>query len=393
MKRRWDMLLGEQAQFSFEQRIFHSSMLFGIVLTVFGTVMDVIYKSPILIDLAFIGCWTLTYCLSRFANGFRIVSIVSIAILVFAFIPYLWVESFGLQGSIPFYTILTFAFIAMILHGKHRIAAVASLMAVVLLLICYDASRSVLVAGNYVDIGIHLFVVLIATVAIVIVYSNTYMKEKRRAEAYTKQIEEQARQQLYTMENLEQLVDKLKSERHDFNNHLSVLHGLLENGESDSAKAYVAQKIKEAVEYQNFVNIPYPAVRALLNHKLSLAKQNGIALLLDVGLPDGMALNEFDLSVILGNLMDNAIEACKELREAKPYIELMMRNQMEYLVMRIKNPANPAPNMELRSTKSDPQNHGFGLQNVEYLVGKYNGLMEIKRESGMFEADIALLIE
>jgi two-component system, LytTR family, sensor histidine kinase AgrC len=225
------------------------------------------------------------------------------------------------------------------------------------------------------------------------VYSKTYMAEKQRGEAYAKAIETNARQQLYYVENLEHLIGRLKSERHDFNNHLSVINGLLESGETDKAKDYAAQLVKDAAEYQNIVNVPYQAVRALLNHKLSAARDSGIELRLDVGLPEGLKLNEFDLTAILGNLLDNAAEACAGLTNAAPYISITIKFQPDYLVIRVANPFEPMQEGRGRSAKPNPENHGFGLKNVEFLTNKHNGLMNIKKEGGVFSVDIALLVE
>ncbi len=195
------------------------------------------------------------------------------------------------------------------------------------------------------------------------------------------------------MENLEQLIGRLRSERHDFNNHLGVLHGLLGSGETTKAKAYAASLVKDASEYQSIVQIPYPALRALLNFKLSAARESGIVLRTDAELPEGLDLNEFDLTVILGNLLDNACEACAALMGAEPYIELSLRYRPEYLVIHIANPYMPVPEGGRRTEKPDPENHGYGLKNVEYFVNKHEGLMEIKRDGGLFAVDIALPVK
>ncbi len=393
MKSLGEKLLGNTARFSFEQRIFNFAMLMGIVLTVFGMAMNVYYSQGIVIDLAFLGCWLLLYSFSRSGRNFRVVSIIAISVLVFAFIPYEWVSSTGTQGSIPYYTILLIAVISIILRGWLRAVMVVSLLAVELLLLSvYDAKEAWLAQGHIIDIGIHLSIILAAMAILIVVYSNTYMKEKQRREEYAQTIEAHVRQQLYYMENLEQLIGKLKSERHDYNNHLSVIHGLLESDETYKAKSYAAALVKNAVEYQSIVNVPYPAVRALLNHKLSIARESGIALKLDVGLPENLNLSEFDLTAILSNLLDNAMEACGGIH-SEPYLEFTLKYQPNYLVIRISNPFLNAPEDMNRSTKPDAENHGFGLKNVKYLVERHNGLIEIKHHDNIFEVDIALLVE
>ena len=165
------------------------------------------------------------------------------------------------------------------------------------------------------------------------VYSDTYMKEKRRSDAYAKAIDAHVQQQLYYVENLEQLIGRLKSERHDFNNHLSVIHGLLEGGETQKAAEYTTKLVKECRwNTRPSFFVPYAAVRAIVNHKLSAARHSGIELRLDVSLPEGLPIDELDLAAILGNLLDNAMEACALLRDIAPYISLTLRYKPDYLV-------------------------------------------------------------
>lgn len=394
-------LIGDAEQFSFEERIFNFAILLGIVMTIFGTIMDVYYGVDILIDLAFVGCWILTYYLSRFRGYFNTVSAVSTGIFIFAFVPYIWISSGGSRGILPYYTIVFIAIICIILKGHFRILTAFSMLVVELLLICRDAyyAGSFSASLNSTDLFnmlIHLVVIMIAMAALLVVYSNTYMKEKARSEAYGRTIEEQYHQQLYYMENLEQLIYKLKSERHDFNNHLGVIYGLMEGGETDKAGDYARQLVKTTEEYRNIVNIPYSMVRAMLNYKLSAARENGIELRLNASLPEKLKLNEFDLTVILGNLLDNAVEACADVCEGSRYISMGILYKPDYLIIQVENPLNREqilPDGKNRTTKSDAENHGFGLSNIEYLVNKHNGLIKIEQNDRIFKVDIAILVD
>lgn len=402
MKRYGSTLVGDEEHFSFEARIFNFVILLGIFMSVFGTIMDVYYKAPIFIDLAFVGLWILTYFLVRYKGHFHVVSVVSISIFVFVFIPYNWISSGGSGGVLPYYTIAFIVILCVLFKGYFRIVMVFSMLAIELLLIAYDACR----AGSYLidvrekvsiaDLSIHLFVIMVSMAILIIVYSNTYMKEKARSELYAKTIEEQYRQQFYYMESLEQLNYKLKSERHDYNNNLGVLYGLLENGEAQEARDYAKRLIKNAEEYQTLVNIPYSMIRAMLNYKLSAIRENGIELRLDIAIPEGLPLNEHDLSVILGNLLDNAAEACVVIKESPRYIALKLLYKPDYLIIQVENPVNRESvisNGENRTTKPDAENHGFGLSNIEYLVNKHNGLIKIQPDNGVFKVDIALLVD
>lgn len=395
-------LIGDAGVFSFEQRIFHFAVLMGVVMTAFGTVMDVYYRVSILGDLFFLMCWLFIYWLSRFKGMYQSVSTVSIGFFALVFFPYFWLSSGGSNGVMPHYGILFIALVSIILSGRTRWVVVGSMLAVEILLLIWDAFGNgvrtiTLMTGMHIgDYSLHLLVIMAAMAVLVMVYSNTYMVEKDRKEQYAKALEENYHQQGYYMENLEQLIDRLKSERHDFNHHLGVIYGLLSGGDADEARRYVTGLVDAAQEYQSIVAISYPVLRAMLNYKLSVARERGIALRLSVEVPESLRLNEFDLTVILGNLLDNAMEACAELPEPERYIALRMHYRPEYLVVQMENPVS-TQRQELRQSqgtaKPNPEDHGFGLRNIAYLVSKHNGFMEVEPAAGVFRIRVALLAE
>lgn len=401
MKKTADRLIGSAEQFSFERRIFHFSLLLGIVLTAVGTLLDIFYRISPMMDLLFTGFWLLSYYLTRFKGYFRQASVLTFGVLVLAFLPYQWIVNGGIVSAISFYPIVLLAVVCVVLSGRLRILMASAMMGVVLLLVGFDAhkygSLAALVQRQVVlfEPAIHLVIVMTATAALLVIYSITYRKEKERSEAYAKAVEQNYRQQLYYMETLEDVIGRLKSERHDFNHHLGVIYALLEDAEGEKARAYAADLVHAAEEYRSIVSLPYSMLRAMLNYKLSMAKERGIAVRSDVGLPDGLRLNEADLTVIVGNLLDNAMEACANLAAERRYIALTLTYKPDYLIIQAENPAGPetATGGKGRTTKPDRENHGFGLRNIEYLVNKHSGIMKLEPEPGVFKVSLALLVE
>ncbi len=176
---------------------------------------------------------------------------------------------------------------------------------------------------------------------------------------------------------------------------MGVIYALEEEGAHAKAKAYTATLVQTVKEYRGFVYLPYPMLRALLNYKLSAATQQGIYLRLDVGIPAGLTLNESDLAVILGNLLDNAMEACRRLDVAERYLNLRFAYEPDYLIIQTENPVCPTapPGGKGLSSKAVATDHGFGLRNIEYLVNKHNGLLQLDDSSGIFRVSLALLVE
>ena len=397
MKHIGNMIVGDAARFSFENRVFNFVSLLGVAMTSAGILSNWYFGTTYIIDLFFAGFCFISYCLSRFAGGFKVVSVLTVGILIFVYIPYIWLSSEGSQSAIPYYSIIFIAGICIILRGRMRLIMLVSMMLMDQLLIIIEAgSIEASLHMPYINTSIVLAVMTGGMAVLIIIYSNAYMKEKARSEDYARTIDAQYRQQLYYMENLEELIYKLKSERHDFNNHLGVIYGLLENGETENATTYASQLIKTAEEYRNIADLPYSMIRAMLNYKLSGARDDGIELRLDIRVPEGLPLDEFDLTVILGNLLDNAVEACKNVDADKRYIRLELTYKPDYFVIQIENPTNRALVLEdgaFRSTKPDFDDHGYGLRNTAYLVSCHNGLMKIEPDGGIFKVNIAILVK
>jgi sensor histidine kinase regulating citrate/malate metabolism len=248
-----------------------------------------------------------------------------------------------------------------------------------------------------IDLLIHLTVVTVSVAFLIITYSITYRRERARGEAYAKTIGENYRQQLYYMENLEQLVTRLRAERHDFNNQLGIIYGMLENDEMDKAKEYAATLVGAARAHQNMVTLPYSMLRAMINYKLSVASEQNIRLNLSVDVRAGLSFNEPDLAIIIGTLLDNAVEACQKAEDR--YIGFNLYYKPDYLILRVENSVGTdviKPSWmggQGKSNKTDPENHGFGLSNVKYLVEKHNGLIEIDLRKNVFKVNIALLVD
>lgn len=396
-------LVGDREHIPFEQRVFHFVMLVAALMTAVGTALDLYYQVPgtIIIDLLFWLCWVAAYLLSRAGRKFIISSKTAIAVLIFLFSPYLWITSGGLMsGPLLCFYLFSVAVVCTILTGCFRLSMLLSTLVVVLGMMCYDVftSTSPIMDINrfifYMSIAVQFLMLMAATAALILVYSSMYMKEKALNETGAKTIEEQYRQQLYTLESMEQLVMRLKSERHDFNNHLGVIFGLLQSGEPESAGEYTARLVSAAEDYHSLVSIPYPTLRAILNYKLSIAQEAHIDLRLDVNIPSDLALNELDLAVIFGNLMDNVIEANRKLAENRRYLKLRLDYKPDYLLIGTENPYdNTALGRQGRSSKAQPEEHGFGLQNIAYLIKKHSGCMNIEPDGSVFRVELALLAE
>lgn len=103
-------------------------------------------------------------------------------------------------------------------------------------------------------------------------------------------------------------------------------------------------------------------------------------------IPKGCRINEFDLCVLFGNILDNALEACGRMRSGEcRFIDIQARTVKKCFLIEVKNSMDRTEKYTERFTnKGDSQEHGIGLLNVGDAVHRYNGAMNSKAENGIF---------
>ena len=129
-------------------------------------------------------------------------------------------------------------------------------------------------------------------------------------------------------------------------------------------------------------------VNGILNLKLQKMEMAQIEYEFDIHIPEQLKIQGTDLGVLLGNLLDNAIEACQEFQGEKK-IRLLMEYQNSGVVIHCENPCNEDTET-LQTKKKDKINHGFGMGSIAQIVKKYDGFWEYQMKSGLFKVTVNL---
>ena len=208
-------------------------------------------------------------------------------------------------------------------------------------------------------------------------------------------MEIQLQRQQDEMQHLQQQYEEISILRHDFRNGIDCLCGMIELGDCSGALAYAKRfKERKVNTILSQVQCSSTMLNAVVNAKFNDAQSKGIdtSLRLVVQIPHDL---EFDLSIMLSNLLDNAIEACEKnpsnaqilltISEEAGYYRLVVRNTIAASVLK--------KNQELKTEKANKKLHGWGLRSVTDLVSKRNGLIDFYEKEGMFYVDILLPIE
>lgn len=187
-----------------------------------------------------------------------------------------------------------------------------------------------------------------------------------------------------SMKNLEDLNLKLRAQRHDYLNHIQVIYGLLELGEYEEARKYMAPVFRDITRVTKALKTSQPAVNALLRAKMESAEQKGISMTVEVGTPlKKIPLPAWELCKVLSNLIDNGIAALeegrREGREAQPALNVEIRQESGSYFFSISNngPHIPEEHREMifhqGFTTRKEEGHGTGLTIVSEIVKEAGG--------------------
>ena len=215
--------------------------------------------------------------------------------------------------------------------------------------------------------------------------SNKYVIEQERNQIYEqmKAYESQIRMGIDNE-------SKIRAIRHDMVNHIAGIYNYISDGQIDKAKGYIERMQKDLTDTRNYVNTGSIGIDSVMNYKISEALRAGIMVKTDISIPENMVMDEFDINIIMGNLMDNAIEAVSVIEEeAREPILVCIKYRSGFLIIKVDNiciESNLRYNKDgkMLSTKSDASQHGYGLKNVRDAVIKNDGLMDVRVDNGWF---------
>lgn len=212
------------------------------------------------------------------------------------------------------------------------------------------------------------------------------LRKRRHMEQYVSEVMEQHLAEVQTM------YSQVRGWRHDYRNHIQTMQAYVEMQAYDALAVYLRDLTDTVTLTDQVIKTGNIAMDAILNSKVSLARAQGIHVDISAVVPTGIVISDVDLCQMIGNLMDNAVEAClkiekKEDRFLRVYIDVIK----EQLYIYILNATQESPRrLGGHYLSSKGGRHGFGLQRVDQVIAKYGGYLERQDEPGVFATEILL---
>lgn len=247
-----------------------------------------------------------------------------------------------------------------------------------------EAARTLIVSAS---LG-----VLAINVIVIVLYNQIALQAERILEQETS-LQQNSLKQVHYLE-VNAIYDEMRAWRHDYHNHLQALKGMLITDNYRSLGKYLASIESSTSRIEAFVETGNDLIDAILNAKLSLAQASDIDVDISVQLPASIHMESTDLCSLIGNLLDNAIEACKRITEAniEHFIALEISTVKGQLGIEISNSSSGRFNKRGSTyfTVKESRMHGLGLKQIDSIVEKYSGYIDRDYRDNIFKTIVSL---
>lgn len=187
-----------------------------------------------------------------------------------------------------------------------------------------------------------------------------------------------------SMRALEQSYRLQRKSTHEFEHHLQVLRDLLAQGETESAREYLDRLQKNRAIHLMSVNSHHPVIDVILNQKHQTAQENGIQMQIRVNDLSAVEIPTDSLVVVLTNLLDNAIEACRRIDGYREIQCSLLYEDSLYISIRNTSPPVEIVEGKIPTSKQDSLSHGFGLLSVSFVLDKLDAEYTFGYDEGWF---------
>ena len=230
------------------------------------------------------------------------------------------------------------------------------------------------------------FITFLQTAAMFLV---SWMEQNAHFREESLSLRTRAQAQQESIEALSAAYAQQRKLTHDFQAHLDTLSGMLAQQTPDTSALhkYVQGLRASQTDRILLVNTHHAALDALLNQKAFVAKNRKIDIQFSVNDLSAVKINMVDLTILISNTLDNAIEACEKLPEDDRQIFVQVLLEEDVLFYSVRNrslPVNVQPGQLPVTTKIPPALHGYGLQNVQTTLRKYHSLYALNYADGWF---------
>lgn len=240
-----------------------------------------------------------------------------------------------------------------------------------------------------------LFFALMASVFIIyLLYFKMYSSahEKYVAQSKYMQIQNGLRLLDEQYRQISESIESARRMRHDLKHHMFAIQSYLSKSDSDKAESYIRQYLTDMKAFELVTFCDHQMINMLISHYYVIAKEQGIDFIVHINIPKQLSVENPDITVLLGNLLENAVHGAAFAPQAHRRINLNMVCPRKMLAITVDNSFDGKVLQDSRgqylSTK--PEHTGIGLSSIRDIAQKYSGGVEFKHDDQEFHACVML---
>lgn len=235
---------------------------------------------------------------------------------------------------------------------------------------------------------IYLFFAMFGMLAATVWVQRSMFEAAQTSAALTLSQNQVQMQQSY-YDNLISQMEEIRHIRHDLRHHRAALAAIIKNGDAQAAEEYIKSwdVLDEAAQVTGNL-----VADSLLNFYCVRAKELGFALKTEVSLPKLPGISDHDLCVLMGNLLENAIEAQTYLEPEQRFVSIRAKGDQDSLILAIDNRFDGTVKKENDRylTRKEEKDHGIGLSSVRTVCKKYNGILQLETKDDLFLSGVVI---
>ena len=191
-------------------------------------------------------------------------------------------------------------------------------------------------------------------------------------------------------DEVQNIYSQMRGWRHDYHNHIQTMKAHRALGQNAEIDDYLSKLDNDLTSVDTVFKTGNIMVDAILNSKISLARNKKIKVDAKAVVPKALPVSEIDLCIVIGNLLDNAMEASLKLDEKDRIIRVYIDIFNEYLYISVTNAMSGKIDRDAGHISSKGANHGFGLVRIDKIAKKYGGHINRQNEEGVFATEAML---
>lgn len=198
------------------------------------------------------------------------------------------------------------------------------------------------------------------------------------------------------LQEIQSLYRQVRGWRHDYRNHIHNMKIQLTGGNYEKLSDYLDQLADDLDSVDMVVKTGNVMADAILNSKLSTAGRLNVRLNVKANVPAGLPMSDVELCSVLGNLLDNAVEACGALPEAERFMRVYIGTLKGQFYLSVQNAAGQVrreKGVYLSTKEPAGKRHGYGLLRIDRIARKYGGYVNRQNEEGIFATELMIPLD